>query len=308
MIRFDRRYLPLNALRAFEVTGKTLSFTAAADLLGVTQSAISRQISRLEDLLGLPLFDRQHRAISLTEAGRSLLQTISGSFDALERKLNDLVEQDKRERLRVSIATTFANRAMPVVIGEFLRRYPHLSLEVDSPPDVTDLDQTDYDIAIVFSKPKITSHVMDLIWKEELTLMCAPALMADGVPDDPTEFIARQTMLHVKTEAGPYYAWEYWAKSAGLAGLDTHRGLVLDTSGLAVRFAMDGEGMVVCDRLLFRPEIEAGAVCTPFPQVCESGFGYYMMFRKEDLTNESVQLFRQFVIDRFANNPIRDAT
>lgn len=298
-MKFNRRWLPLNALRAFEATSKNLSFTTAAEQLGVTQSAVSRQVQRLEALVGIKLIERKRREIRLTDQGQTLLARVSDSFDALERTLKEIVEEDNREVLRISIATSFAHCIGPHMVAGFARQYPWIQLDIDSQGDLSDLNNTDYDIAIIFSKPKVTSHVMDLLWMEELTPLCAPQLVDNAETPDFNAFIRNQMLLHVKTEPGRYYAWETWAKSAGFDPLDTHRGLTFDASILAVRYAVEGQGVVMADKQLYRREIEEGRLCAPFAQQCENGFGYYMIFRQDDLTNERLQLFRNWVIEHF---------
>ena len=89
--RIDRRWLPLNALRAFEMVGRHLSFTGAAQSMHVSQSALSRHVAMLEDLLGQPLLSRRPHGLALTEAGAALLPAIGKSFDRLEQVLNDIV-------------------------------------------------------------------------------------------------------------------------------------------------------------------------------------------------------------------------
>lgn len=300
-MKFNRRWLPLNALRAFEATAKHFSFTLAADELGVTQSAVSRQVGRLEDLLGVKLIERKPREISLTSQGKTLVQRITESFDAVERTLREVVEEDNRETLRMSIATSFAHCVGPQMVAGFVKQYPWIELEIDSQGDLGDLNNTDYDIAIIFSKPKITSQVMDLLWMEQLTPLCAPDLVPDPVVDFKA-FMKDKTFLHVKVDNGRYYAWETWAKAAGMDVLNTHHGIALDASMLAVRYAVEGQGVVMADKRLFCQEIEDGRLCAPIDVDCESGYGYYMIFRQDDLTNERLQLFRNWVIEYFTNN------
>lgn len=298
-MKFNRRWLPLNALRAFEATAKNLSFTIAAEQLGVTQSAMSRQVSRLEELLGIKLIERKPRELLLTEQGLKLQLAISDSFDLVERTLREIVEEDNRETLRISIANSFAHCAGPKLISGFMQQYPWIQLEIDSQGDLTDLNNTDYDMAIIFSKPKVTNLVMDLLWMEQLSPLCAPGLAPE--PEQSfKEFLQGKTLLHVKTDGGRYYAWDTWAKCTGLEAIDTHQGLTLDSSMLAVRYATEGQGVVVADRRLYQQEIEQQKLCVPTEQSCDSGYGYFMMLRQDDLSNERLQLFRNWVIQYFS--------
>src|ERR1700738_2998620 len=106
----DRRWLPLNALRAFEGVAKHGSFTAAANALLISQSALSRHVIALERLVGVQLFDRKPHALSLTKAGQHLLPAVVKSFDRLEYALDELRNDGVpvQRALRVPIAPGFA--------------------------------------------------------------------------------------------------------------------------------------------------------------------------------------------------------
>src|ERR1700709_1119064 len=89
-VHIDRRWLPLNALRAFEGVAKHLSFTAAANALLISQSALSRHVNALEKLLGAQLFERRPHSLVLTKAGQHLLPAVMKSFDRLQYALDDI--------------------------------------------------------------------------------------------------------------------------------------------------------------------------------------------------------------------------
>ena len=93
----DRKWLPLNALRAFEAAGQHLSFTAAANSLTVAQSAVSRHVIVLENFLGVALFKRRPQQLVLTEAGRHILPVVSKSFDRIDQALGEVIEERAAE-------------------------------------------------------------------------------------------------------------------------------------------------------------------------------------------------------------------
>src|ERR1700754_2498511 len=98
----NRRWLPLNALRAFEAVGQNLSFTGGAQALTVSQSAMSRHVSSLEDLIGKPLFERSASGLRLTAAGQVLLPVVSKCLDRMEQTINTIRDKDGESRpLRV---------------------------------------------------------------------------------------------------------------------------------------------------------------------------------------------------------------
>src|SRR5580692_9282059 len=93
-LKMDRRWLPLNALRAFEAVAKHGSFTAAANALLISQSALSRHVMAVETLIGVQLFDRRPHSLTLTSAGEHLLPAVIKSLDGLELALNAVRKQD----------------------------------------------------------------------------------------------------------------------------------------------------------------------------------------------------------------------
>src|ERR1700678_558317 len=106
----DRKWLPLNALRAFEAAGQHLSFTAAANSLTVAQSAVSRHVIVLENFLGVALFERRPQQLVLTEAGRHILPVVSKSFDRIDQALGEVIKEKGRPKrvLKVALPTSFA--------------------------------------------------------------------------------------------------------------------------------------------------------------------------------------------------------
>ena len=102
----DRKWLPLNALRAFEAAGQHLSFTAAANSLTVAQSAVSRHVIVLENFLGVALFERRPQQLVLTEAGRHILPVVTKSFDRIDQALGEVIKEKGRPKrvLKVALA------------------------------------------------------------------------------------------------------------------------------------------------------------------------------------------------------------
>lgn len=287
-------------MRAFEATARTLSFTKAAKDLGVGQSAISRQVRRLEDLLGATLIHRRGREIRLSEPGSKLLARLSTGFDLIARTLQEIVEQQRHQTIRISIATSFAHCLGPGLVAGFLREHPSVHIDIDSRGAIESLENSDYDMVIVYARPHVSVHVMDLLWQERLTPLCRPDLVPEDGPIDVSGFLKGQTLLHTRTEAGRYHAWESWAKAADVDPMATHRGLSFDTSMLAVRYALQHEGIAMADRRLYEAEIKAGGLCAPIDRECRSEFGYYLVMRQEDLANEILREFRTWIVTRFA--------
>ena len=238
----DRKWLPLNALRAFEAAGQHLSFTAAANSLTVAQSAVSRHVIVLENFLGVALFERRPQQLVLTEAGRHILPVVSKSFDRIDQALGEVIKEKGRPKrvLKVALPTSFAHRLAIPILRDFRAENPGITLEIVSKPTSGAEVDGDIDIAIVYSEPRVTDAIHDLLWMVRSTILCSPKLLARrSTARDPARFIAACDLLHVKIEERPrHFFWEMLARSIGRPDLAVDRGLVFDTAQLAAQYAM----------------------------------------------------------------------
>lgn len=296
----DRKWLPLNALRAFEAVGRNLSFTAGAQSLSVTQSAISRHVASLEDLLGKRLIHRRSSGLVLTEAGARLLPVVEKSFDRIEKILNDIKSEDAaRERLlRVYMPPTFLQRFGLEMLQAFRNEFPQIVLDVSSTYGVGH-PLKNVDVAVVYDKPKISDTIMDLLWMERATPVCSPGLAARFAGRPLAELLAATELLHVRIEGQPAnHLWSQFARQLAL-DLDTSRGMTFDTLALAVQYAERGHGIVLCDIDMFIDDIQQGRLGVPSDIEIRDGFGYFLSLPPENLDDPLIALFRNWIITRF---------
>jgi DNA-binding transcriptional LysR family regulator len=298
----DRRWLPLNALRAFEQVGRHLSFTAAASALSVSQSAVSRHVIALEGLLGAQLFERKPGAFALTDAGAALLPVVRKSFDRIEQQLNDIVNEGgaKTRSLRVQLPPTFAHILAVPILREFRRVCPDVILDIESAHNVG-LPARDTDAAVIYAKPQVSDRVSNLLWMERLTPMCHPSVAARAQGRSLAAFVADTELLHGKLDSEPRNRmWHMLLREAGLA-MDSERGLVFDTAALAAQYALSGEGVALLDKRMFAADLEAGRLAAPYDIVLEAGYGYYLTIHPEDLADPAIAKFRSWMVERFAS-------
>ena len=300
MTAIDRRWLPLNALRAFEAVGRNLSFTAAAHALSVSQSAVSRHVIALEGLLGTPLFDRRPHAFALTDAGAALLPVVSRAFDRIEQSMNAILHDggSRARSLRVQLPPTFAHLLAVPMLREFRASFPDLILDIDSVNGIGVVAR-DVDAAVLYAKPHVSQDVASLLWMERLAPMCHPDVAARLADGDAAAFLARTELLHLHLDGEPRHKlWQMLVRAAGL-DVDVERGLVFDTMVLAAQYALSGEGVALLDRHMFAADIAAGRLAAPFATVLEGGYGYYLAVHPEDLADPAVARFRSWMIQRF---------
>jgi DNA-binding transcriptional LysR family regulator len=297
----DRRWLPLNALRAFEGVAKHSSFTAAANALLISQSALSRHVIALEKLLGTQLFERKPHALVLTKAGQHLLPAVMKSFDRLEYALDDIRNEGSTtlRTLRVQMPPSFAVHLAVPILRDFRRAAAEVEIDLVSAYGAG-LPPSDVDVAVLYSKPTVTDLVTDLLWPVRLGLLCHPNVAERHAGKSLVDFIESNELVHVRLSDQPrHHLWTQFARQWNLSGLNVERGLVFDSAVLAVQYALSGEGVVLVDNYLFGDYIRTGQLIKPFDNSLDDGYGYYLITHPEALSDTAVALFRSWLIERF---------
>jgi DNA-binding transcriptional LysR family regulator len=300
-----RRWLPLNALRAFEAVAKHGSFTAAAHALQISQSALSRHVMAVETLIGVQLFERRPHSLTLTKAGDHLLPAVIKSLDGLELALNNIRRQDTPtlRTLRVQMPPSFATHLAVPILRDFRRASAEVEIDVISPYGVGP-PLADVDVAVVYSRPMVTDLVTDLLWSARLSVLCHPQLIERHRGGDLAALINSNEIIHVRINDLPrHYLWTQFVRHAGLGALHVERGLVFDTAMLAVQYALSGEGLVLVDTNLFGEHVRTGALVKPFDVEFDEGFGYYLLTQPEALSDPAIAMFRSWLIGRLGPVP-----
>jgi DNA-binding transcriptional LysR family regulator len=300
-VRIDRRWLPLNALRAFEAVAKHGSFTAAANALLIAQSALSRHVISLEKLIGVQLFDRKPHSLSLTKAGQHLLPAVTKSFDRLEYSLDEIRNEGAPmlRTLRVQMPPSFAVHLAVPILREFRRANSEVEIDLVSPYGVGP-PPGDVDVAVVYSKPTLTDDVSDLLWPVRLSILCHPDLAARHAGKDLAPFIEANELIHVRiADLARHHMWTQLMRQQNLGTVNIERGLVFDTALLAAQYALSGEGLALVDVNLFADDIRAGRLVRPFDVTLDEGYGYYLLTHPEALSDTAIALFRSWLIEHF---------
>jgi LysR family glycine cleavage system transcriptional activator len=257
-----RGRLPLTALRSFEAAGRHQSFSRAAEELFVSQAAVSRQIRELEVWLGRPLFERHHRRVELTDAGRQLLAQLTASFDAIDGQLQALQQTPGRRTLVVSVEPSFAALWLVPRLPLFRRDHPEIDIAIEADGRIADFRGHGPDLAIRYSNSATTWPRARSEWLADCIVapVLSPALggsrSAIAAPAD----LARYPLLHEERRS----VWARWFDAAGVPNASPAGGSVFQDGALVVQAALGGHGVALVDLLLAREEIAAGRLIKPF--------------------------------------------
>lgn len=289
-----RRQLPsLNGLRAFEAAARHLSFTRAAEVLFVSQAAVSHQIKALEQQLGQILFRRKTRALELTDAGRRLYPPVQQAFDLLEQGVQDVAKRKNRQSLNISVLPSFASGWMVQRLGRFTARFPEIQVRLEPNSRLTDFQADDTDICIRYglgNYPDLTvEHLMD----EDLFPVCVPSIAEDlHSPED----LAGITLLHDDSHA----EWRTWLEACGVDFSRFGHGIVYTDAAIVIQAALEGQGVALARRELCRESIQSGRLVRPFEFSLTSPFAYYLVYPEHHAERPELQAFRAWLFEEVA--------
>lgn len=283
------RLPPLSALRLFESAGRHLSFKAAADELHLTPSAVSHGIKGLESWLEVSLFVREHRSLSLSEAGAAYLPRVREALDCLVMATEALPGRGGSGRLSISVAPTFGQRWLVPKLAAFTKRHPDIEISLDTSHRHVAFPRDGVDVAIRMGSGDWPDVAAVCLAQEELVPVASPDVAREITgPDD----LAQHSLLHVTS------ANEDWAAWADLAGLDERafsQGPRFDTLDMAFKAAAEGLGVAIGRLPLIAADLEAGrlAMLLGPPRPC--GTGYWLITGQEALGRPAVAAFRKWI-------------
>ncbi len=233
-----------------------LSFTRAADALGVTASAASLQIRALEEYLGQRLFRRNGRQVHLTNEGAALLPRVQRALEELERAVNDVRLDRGAGPLRVTTLTSFLQMWLLPRMVRFRAAHPEIDLHVHTSADMVDFVQEDFHLAIRFGMGSWPNLRAEKVLDEWLLPVCTPALYTSHGPVRTADDLKRYPLVHSVSE--PWTAWLFEGRADPYAG--GFRGAVFEDSESVVHMAVRGAGLALARWSLVADEIHCGTL------------------------------------------------
>ena len=278
---------PLNPLHVFETVARVGGFGKAAAELGVTQSAVSRQIAVLEDFLGVRLFNRERAGATLTEAGTAYAADIAEPFARIAAATARLSDAKTSDALHVRAYATFSAKWLIPRLPAFKARYPRANIRVSSIVKAVDFSRETVDVAIQFGQGHWPGTQSRLLFGDLLQPVTSPDL-ARRLADSGPEALVRETLLH------SYYRrrdWADWLKAADVEAVDPGGGMVFESSVLTYQAAAEGLGIAIGQPLLLKDEIAAGRLVPLFGPPILRDLGYYAVWPTDRRLPRRVETF-----------------
>lgn len=284
---------PLNSLRAFEAAARLMSFTLASKELFVTHGAISKQIKILEEYVGMPLFIRQHRSLSLTDEGEVYFASVQSALQTINSASADLMIQPlQAQTLAINVLPSLTISWLIPRMEQFKSRFPHLYVDLSIGDFDVDFSSAKYDIAVrsATSAPK-GANVMKLM-DEDLCLVCSPEMSLQLTS---LETINQMTLLKHTTRPD---LWNVWAEDVGIK-LTTENKFGVEHFYMLSQAAASGMGVALIPRFFIEDELASGKLVIPFDAKFTSPYSYYLLTPKSSNLSSKVQSFIDWLLEIF---------
>jgi LysR family glycine cleavage system transcriptional activator len=284
---------PLSTLRSFEAAARLKSFKAAAEDLGLTQSAISHQINSLEAHFHRKFFTRQGNKVVLTDDGETYGAVIRKAFADISRAGETLLSKNRKEVVWVSASPSFAAFAALPYIADFKTINSSLDLRLEARNNAVDFDTENIDAAILVGDPPYPGLSAHRLFKSQLIPLAHPALCDKFGPIDSPDDIARLPLIELNNIPG---LWERWFKSVAPGFVLQELVLSSDSLLAAIQMAESGVGAVLAPFPLVGALIASGRLKALSDRALAiEKPDFYLVYRKSDVTSVKIKAIRQWL-------------
>jgi LysR family transcriptional regulator, glycine cleavage system transcriptional activator len=275
----NKNALPaLDLLVGFEAAARHLSFTKAGEELFLTQSAVSRQIKELEEQLGVELFQRRHRALALTEAGKSFYASAAQVLTTMRAATDRLRAQAGKKGLSVTTTNSFAALWLIPRLAGFTRTHPGIDVRIMADTRVQDLDRDGLDLAIRHGPASLAGSNAVRLMGERVFPVCSPKLLKDkSKPLREPHDLRYHCLLQYDDPDGrhPWLHWKTWLEVERLADLRAAGTLSFSGYEQIIPAALAGHGVALGRSPLVKDLVASGELLAPFKSSADPARAYY---------------------------------
>jgi DNA-binding transcriptional LysR family regulator len=293
----NRNALPaLDLLVGFESAARHLSFTKAGEELYLTQSAVSRQIKELEDQLGVSLFQRRHRALSLTEAGHQFYAAAAQALSTMRTATDRLRAQTGRKALSVTTTNSFAALWLIPRLAGFTRQHPGVDVLIKAETKVQDLERDGLDLALRHGPASLAGPNAIRLFGEKVFPVCSPKLLKKQPLEKPAD-LRHHVLLQYDDPDGrhPWLHWKTWLEVERIAELKPAGTLSFSGYEQIIPAAVAGHGVALGRSPLVKNLIAEGQLVAPFKSQADPARAYFAIVSKNAAGRPEVAAFVEWL-------------
>ena len=259
MVDLRRTLTKLPHLITFEAACRHTNFTRAAEDLGVTRVSVSRQIAELEEVLGVKLFHRDHRKVTLTQVGRALESEVSPALYQIANALQNAAATSGGSRLTVTTTSAFATYWLMPRLIDFSNLHPEIELNLMVSDRMLDLEAEGIDIAIRYANSPPPWKKVTRLLRERVFPVVSPKYQPRTALEKPADLL-QENLLHLSGIYRPGARWPNWFRVNGVSAPSEASGVVLNTYINMLQAAIAGQGVALAGNPLVDPYLEDGSL------------------------------------------------
>ncbi|CAM5771449.1 transcriptional regulator GcvA [Bosea minatitlanensis] len=283
----------LSALAAFEAAARHSSFTRAAEELNLTQGAVSRQVAHLEEVLGVSLFERVKKRVSLTVAGAAYAAEVRDGLSRLAAAtVSAMAFRGAAGVLNLAILPTFGTRWLIPRLPRFTEAHPGITINFATKLVPFDFTREPLDAAVHFGDPVWPGARLHRLMGEEIVPVASPALVARFGLSEPADML-KAPLLQQSTRPR---AWANWLEEQGLPPQRALMGPRFEQFAMVSQAAVAGLGLAIVPRFLVEEELRSGALVIPVERSLIGREGYYLVYPEEKASLPTVAAFRDWLL------------
>ncbi|MFJ3486864.1 LysR substrate-binding domain-containing protein [Pseudomonas sp. NPDC090202] len=294
MNRYLRALPPLETLITFEAVARHGSFTHAASELFLTQSAVSKQMRQLEESVGVPLFERKARGVTLTSAGEELRVTVNLTLTSLHQSVTRIRNVHQANAVSVLATHAFAQFWLFPKLIEFNKAHPEIAVHVHAINEIDEASLNDFDLGILYGDGEWTSLNSDFLLPEVVYPAAHPSLDVSGI--ETLEQLSKANLVQIDTSAWHCLDWHQWFRYLGVDYAAPDNAPVFNQLTLAFRAVQQGMGIGLAWTFMGDEAVARGELQRVTRFECVTGFGEYLVSVKHRPLSPCAEVFRQWLL------------
>ncbi|AYH43944.1 hypothetical protein CDA09_11175 [Azoarcus sp. DN11] len=292
----------LHALLVFETAARHGSFTRAAASLGISQPAVSHTICGLEESLGVVLFDRLHRGVRLSDAGRYLYEQVNLGLGMIDQGVREVRKFSASDQVTLAASTATATLWLLPRMAQFKQANPQIEIRCITADTDVDLSADGIDLAITLGRGEWSRYSRWRMFDEDVFPVCSPGY-AQTLGENPTpQSLSTATLLHFEERYRPRIDWADWLGKFGVSLPRSGAQLRFTDYSVVLHAAMEGQGMALGWRHIVTPLLEQGRLVRPLAEHVLTGHPIYIIASPNRALRPSAAILRDWLLEESRND------